>query len=221
MKASHLLIIIAIGLSACGQQNKQSNNSTPSKDSTNWICIAGKQVGEITAQTTEKDLIRIYGKENVVKDSVYQGEGNYEKGTGLFKGTKNEILITWKDIDNCTQPSWIYIRQPNTNWKTNTNITIGTTLKELEIINGKAFSMLGFGWDYSGTVMGWNKGNLEDKNSNPDEPNMFIRFDASGEVDLPEAEYNKLLGDKEFLSSNKSLQKLNPKVREIIIVLNK
>jgi hypothetical protein len=220
MKNICLLLIIAIGLFGCGQKNKQTENTTQVKDSANWICIPGIQVGEIKANTSEKDLIRIYGKKNVAQDSVSLGEGYYEKGTVVFKGTKNEVQITWKDSLNLANPEVIYIRQPNTEWKTKEGITIGTTLKELEKINGTAFFMLGFAWDYSGTIISWNHGKLEDKMVKPEDQKLTIRLDEEGEVKLTEAEYHYLSGDKEFYSSNTILQKLNPKVREILIGFN-
>lgn len=80
-------------------------------------------------------------------------------------------------------------------------------MKELERLNGRAFTMDGFAWDYSGTVTSWRKGRLERLSQ------------ACGGVGLrlgpgdahPELQ-NKFAGDREFSSDLVGMQLLNPKV---------
>ena len=129
-------------------------------DSLNRICIPGTSVGAISAATSELDLIRIYGKENVKRSNIEVGEGSFEKGTVLFSNKPDELKILWKDTVGFLNPLCIYVKAKKTNWKTNTGITTGTSLKQLELINTKPFILRGFGWDYSGFVSNWNNGTL-------------------------------------------------------------
>lgn len=202
-----LFLLFTITLTVYGQTKQKA-------DSLNRVCVPGKSVGAISAYTSEEDLIRIYGKKNVSRSKIYMGEGNFETGTLLYANSKNELQITWKDTLGFKNPDNIYIIKPNTSWKTNSNISIGTSLKELEKINGKAFTMLGFGWDYGGTVVDWKGGNLDLYHTNSaSEEGFMVRLDGR----QANTEYRKIIGDKEFSSSNNVLQKLNPKVYELIL----
>jgi len=189
-----------------------------SQDSLKWLCIPGVQVGQIKANTTEQDLIEIYGKANVVRDSFLEGEGEYVNETILFPNTKNELQIIWKDAENLKSPYVITYRKPNADWKTDNNICIGTTLKELERINGKEFIILGFGWDYGGTIIDWNGGKIAKTNKLASELDLIARLSYSDKVKLNDSELEEISGDKEIKTSNKILQKMNPKIYEIIIV---
>lgn len=193
-----------------------------SQDSLSWICIPGIQVGPITSLTSEKDLIRIYGRENITRDTIF-AEGLFTLATFLFPNTKNELKISWKDTINFAQPDWIHITKTNTDWKTDNNISIGTSLKELEKINEKHFTITGFGWDYGGTVVNWNGGKLEKNHTKPTaiDQQFIVRLSDLGQEELLDSEQSELSGDKEILTSNKTLQKLNPGVQEIIIIFQK
>jgi len=175
-------------------------------------------VGQIKANTSEQDLIEIYGKANVVRDSFLEGEGEYVNETILFPNTKNELQIIWKDAENLKSPYVITYRKPNADWKTDNNICIGTTLKELERINGKEFIILGFGWDYGGTIIDWNGGKIAKTNKLASELDLIARLSYSDKVKLNDSELEEISGDKEIKTSNKILQKMNPKIYEIIIV---
>lgn len=186
-----------------------------SQDSSNRICIPGIQVGVIDSTTSESDLIRIFGEEQIKRDSIYVGEGFYKLGTFLFPNTKNEIAISWKNKENFSKPDWIWIRKPNTDWRTNMGITIGTKMKEIEKLNGKPFMIFGFGWDYSGTVADWNEGNLEKVHSRKN--GLILRLKNKNNYELSRSEFEEVLGDKVIETSNKTLQKLNPEVYDMII----
>ncbi|MBL7912355.1 MAG: hypothetical protein JNJ41_14940 [Bacteroidia bacterium] len=184
-------------------------------DSLNRICIPGISIGAISTTTSELDLIRIYGKENVKHSNIEVGEESFEKVTVLFSNKPDELKILWKDTVNFLTPLRIYIKAKNTNWKTNTGITTGTSLKKLELINTKPFILQGFGWDYSGFVSNWNNGTLE-----KDDSELKIRLSYNKKQKLTKFELIEIMGDKEIPSSNKIIQKLNLKVVELIFSFN-
>ena len=189
-----------------------------------WLIVPGKKVGPITPKTSEADLIRIYGKANVQSKDIDVGEGCTAPGTVIYpEDLTKSISIIWKDQKSKQFPNTITISGGKKSlWRTWRGITIGTTLKELEKINGKPFFILGPGGDYSGTVWSWGKGDLEKE------------FERNGRVILrlqptltqsTEKEYESLTyedrppgqAEEGVRSDHKVMQKINPWVYEIVV----
>lgn len=233
MKSSLFLVFFLYLIWACG--SKSDKNEATTQDSTikaatdsagieespnNFYCIPGIQAGTVKANSSEASLKELLGAENVMRDSVYIGEGFYEKGTTLFKGTPEEAQILWKDTINFAKPDNVLIRpaegKPN-EWLVEGGIKIGMTLKELEKINGKSFSVSGFGWDYGGFVADWKGGKLDGKDGIS---NLVVRFGYDYNDEKLNAFAEKVMGEGPFPSNNSAMQKLNPKVVEISIRFN-
>lgn len=228
MKNNSFFLLVLLALTACQGTTDQTGNAPdsvatdvevgqPESSPNNFYCIPGVQAGNVKANSSEASLVAMLGAENVVRDSVYIGEGYYEKGTTLFKGTPDEAQILWKDTVNYANPTSVMIRsaqgKPN-QWLVDSGVVMGMTLKEVEKINGKPFKIAGFGWDYGGFVTDWQRGKLAGKN----EPeNLVIRFYYNIEDDKLGAIADKVLGEGPFLSSDPAMQQLNPKVVEITI----
>ncbi len=220
-------ILLLLALAACQGTTDQRGNAPdsvatvavgqPEGSPDNFYCIPGVQAGNVKANSSETSLIALLGAENVVRDSVYIGEGYYEKGTTLFKGTPEEAQILWKDTVNYANPRNVMIRSAEgtpSQWVVDSGIVMGMTLKEVEKINGKPFKIAGFGWDYGGFVTDWQRGKLAGKN---EVENLVIRFYYNIEDDKLGTIADKVLGEGPFLSSNPAMQQLNPKVVEITI----
>jgi hypothetical protein len=157
---------------------------------TDYFCVPGKNVGKITKEFTQEDLIRTYGEENVRREEIGFGEGSSVPGTIVFPDSVKELVIYWEKEHPSEKIAKIRIDKEGGPWKTITGIQIGTTLEELERINGKPFNFYGFEWDYSGLVENWDGGNISD------ELQVFL---VPGN---PEAVIPELLGDREFSSTN-------------------
>lgn len=180
---------------------------------TDWICVPGKKVGYINKNATENELRRKYYSQSVKREKINVGENEWVVGTILFPDSKNELQIIWNDTIDFKNPNRIYIRNKETQWRIDNNFTIGSSIKEVEKINGKDFFLLGFGWDYAGTVIDWNKGELDAVRDF-----LTVRFDGDSELKKMKVNDSHLLqGDKKIHSSNPTIQKLNPKIYEIII----
>jgi hypothetical protein len=177
-----------------------------------WLIVLGAS-SAITASTTRKNLVDRYGARNVKDDDVGIGEGETEPGTVLFpKDPKRSMEIHWKDPKTKLSPQFLTIRGNASLWRAARDISLGTSLKQLEHINGRPFLLSGFAWDYSGTVDSWQNGVLEGE------------FDGNGRVILrlgPDVqtgrspEYNEVLGDRSYSSSHPAMQKIDPRVYEI------
>jgi len=201
--------LIAVSVSAIGQ-----SESDP------WLILADGKSGLINVRTTRQDLVRIYGASNVVEQDVDLGEGETQTGTVLFaKDPQRRIEILWKDPEKKSLPASVQIEGTISRWKAVHNITLGTSLKDLERWNGRPFQLSGFGWDYSGTITSWQNGSLT-ADFDSGRGKVFIRLDYSPSPgpSVPEGELDQVQGDRDFSSNHSVMQKINPRAYQIIWV---
>ena len=182
--------------------------------------VPGVKAGAITARTTEADLRRIYGSRNVLSEEVGIGEGETVPGAVIFPNDPQRRLeIVWKDAKRKRNPDYVQFFGSKSLWQVSPGITLGTTLKTLEKINGRGFSLLGFGWDYAGTVTSWKGGKLS-RAFGKDSKLVTLLLSPEREIDKNlEKDYEAVIGDGEFSSKNKSMQRLNPEVYMVIVKL--
>lgn len=166
-------------------------------------------------------LEKKYGAKNIVKiDSIESGEGTFET-TKLFGNTDKEVDIYWQDGHKFKQIQDAVVRgrldenaklKKNSPWVSKLGLRIGMKMSEVIALNGKTFTITGIGWDLGGNVVSWEGGKLANKNVN-------IRFnDYSDNMGgLKEAEYNTIIGDREFDTKHPAIQKLNPTVDEFSV----
>lgn len=116
-----------------------------------WMCIPFKRAGPLTAQTTEAELLDFFGRENVERRTMHgaEGEGAWDVSV-VFADTPRQLIVFWRNNRFGDGISSVSIRRQGTPWKTVHGITVGTSLAELNRINGQPFKFYGFGWDYGG-----------------------------------------------------------------------
>ena len=119
----------------------------------NFTVVPFQQVGNITAGMTETDLKQLLGDSNVVR--INRGVVQ----TVVFPNTPNELEIAWKKGEKFKRIGSIIIRKGN--WRTPEGIGIGTTKKELEVLNGKAVTLFPLGEEEFRVV--WNGGKVYEK----------------------------------------------------------
>lgn len=183
-----------------------------------WTILLDSKSGTINANTTRRDLVLKFGIANVVDQDVDVGEGDTEPGTVVFpKDPKRQIEILWKNNEAKTEPKSAIVSRDASLWKAAHDISVGTSLKDLERINGRPFHLLGFQWDYSGTVMSWNGGVLEiDLHDANSKSRVILRLDPPANLEVPESDLSQVGGDQDFSSQNPIMQKINPRVYEIV-----
>ncbi|MBS1956444.1 MAG: hypothetical protein JST89_19815 [Cyanobacteria bacterium SZAS-4] len=167
------------------------------------------------ASTSEKNLVGYFGAKNVKRQKVSLGEGETADGTVIYPNdAKRRVSFVWKNIKKRDTPETIFVCDTPSQWALPNDITTGTRLLDLEKLNGKPFKLSGFDWDNGGTVLSWNGGKLESALKS-----------KSGKVSatlqlVPTAKNypDELIGDKEILSSNKNMRKLNPAVGTVNIL---
>ncbi len=106
-------------------------------------------------------------------------------------------------------------------WHLANSVSFGTSLRELERLNGRPFQLAGFEWDYSGMVTNWNGGNLQQSWNSCGQVLIRLqpRYPPTGPTAQQQKLYQQVMGDGSFLSSNPAMQQLNPIVYAITVKL--
>ena len=191
-------------------------------DVNDWLIVAGKRVGPISAKTTRAELLRVFGEKNVADADLVVSDGAHESGTVVFADQPDASLgVLWGEEDNpdATVRGVIVCygsRVPDQcRWHTAEGIRFGTGLKTLERLNGHKFKLNGFDWGYGGLVTSWEGGRLE----RLDTPcgRVTLRLDpAPGPASEVRSDLiEQLEGEGEFWSSDGAMQALNPAVDHI------
>jgi hypothetical protein len=212
------ITILLLSVSSFFIQAQSGPPSSEASTSRKWLILpGGASGGSISAKSTEGDLIHLYGKENVVPHDVDIGEGETEPGTELFPSDPlRQADVIWKDANKKSGPKSVQIWGKKSLWRTVHDISLGTTLKQLEQLNRKPFRLAGFAFDYSGTVLSWSGGALEQELGQGDRPDrVILRLDRSRNQ-MQQSDYNSLIGDKPFSSAHPAMQRLNPTVYQLI-----
>ena len=188
---------------AVAQEKQAAKSSEPGLEAS---CAAGSSLG---AKTTYEALVKKFGAANVKKSDIDVGEGETQPGAVVFPDDPERRLeVIWNGPDQLS-----FVIHEKSRWKS-AGISLGTSLKQVERLNGKAFNLAGFGWDYSGTVNSWNGGQLQ-----PKRPacRFIVRFspDDSGQRQELVAQVS---GEQDFSSAHPVMQQLNPRVYEIVIL---
>lgn len=169
--------------------------------------------GPFARDADERKLAQIFGAANVERADISIGEGNTEPGTAIFANDPlRRIDILWHD--GYARPNVVIIRNGST-WPVAVSgldkpVANGATLTEIEAMNGKPFTLTGFGWDLGGYANGWHGGRLGQPVGGC---NLSLRFDPAS--DAPGEALDRVNGDVEFLSTDSAVRQTRPVVIEI------
>jgi hypothetical protein len=148
----------------------------------------------------------------VEQTRIELGEGETAPGTVLYPGDSlRRIEIIWRDTVAQQGPARIVLRGGQSRWQVGRGISLGTSLQDLERLNGRPFTLAGFGWDYAGVVTSWNGGSLDSALAG-----IKLYLDP-GPAQHESAPYSQVLGDRDYSSSLPAMQQLNPRVGQIFV----
>jgi hypothetical protein len=186
--------------------------TTPPPDTTpEWRIVPGVSAGPITRKSSEAELQRHYGGSAVESARIELGEGETAPGTILFPGDSlRRMEILWQDSVARRIPARLILRGRRSLWHIHPRISLGTSLQELEQMNGRPFTLAGFGWGYSGVVTDWGGGALENL------PGIKLYLDP-GPAQYESAPYSQVLGDRDYSSALPAMQQLAPRVAQIFV----
>jgi hypothetical protein len=168
--------------------------------------------GPLSGRTSAAELRRRYGAQNVERTRVELGEGETAPGTVLYPSDSlRRLEILWRDTVAQQGPARIVLRGQESKWQVGRGISLGTSLQDLERLNGRPFTLAGFGWDYAGVVTSWNGGSLESALAG-----IKLYLDP-GPAQYESAPYSQVIGDRDYSSALPAMQQLNPRVAQIFV----
>jgi hypothetical protein len=168
--------------------------------------------GPFRHDASHNDLVKAFGGDNVVEEEIPGAEGEPLKASVIFpKDPKGRLEVIWSD-ENARRGPILRIRDQST-WAAPNGIRLKQSLAEIEKLNGKPFKISGFGWDYGGQVVNWQKGALD----KPQPGGCSIGVSFSHPDNAPERNLSKVQGEGEFLSSNPNVRAVKPFVAELTI----
>lgn len=126
--------------------------------------ITQKRVGPLDTSLTEAQIIEQFGEDNVIRrEMIYEGEPMGFQ-TVLFPDTPRELIIIWEDDSSPVKIFNVSITREDSVYATEEGIRVGTTLLELEKLNGgEPVEFLGFGQEHGGYFVGFQRGPLAEK----------------------------------------------------------
>ncbi len=184
-----------------------------------WLFASDPSRDPVHATDTEATLRARYGARNVASERIHLGEGETVPGTVLFPNdSSRRLTVVWNDTIARTRPTRVTVGSGQTRWFVIPGVSIGTSLSELERMNGRPFKLFGFSWDYAGTVSAWEGGRLDSLWRGGPENKVLVwlrlRPDSAGY----ESEHSReVAGDRVFSSSHPAMRALNPRVYTLFI----
>ena len=209
------LSVFVFAIAACQNQSRApvAESQPRAPDSSSWIIRPESDSGPITRQTDESALRRVFGSANVKADRIDIGEGETVPGAVVFPAdSTRRLMVIWSDSVGRRLPRRVILRGDSSRWSVGEGITLGTTLEEVERLNGGPFTLAGFGWDYEGVIIDWRGGRLAT-------PfgccvKLYLVPPQSAQSDPA---YNSVLGDRDYASNLPAMRRLKPTVQQIFI----
>ena len=172
-------------------------------DAADRTIVPGQRVGAVTKATPPAALAKIFGTAKVRYAQVPIAEGTKASGAYVLAKTQDELQVGFHQNKKRIE----FIRIVGRNWKTENGIHVGTSIEELERINGAPFELSGFDWDYGGMV----QRRPQDKLSR----DLAITLTPTKRV--AEAESSQVSGDRKLTSNHPVLKKMAVVVSSLVI----
>ncbi|CAL4866861.1 hypothetical protein MMA231_01106 [Asticcacaulis sp. MM231] len=210
-------VVILTGLLvACSPQKK--TDEAPQAPASSAVASAAPMAvdtlscaGPVKQGDTAKSLMATYGKDATL-GMIPGAEGTEEKGLILFdKDSKHRLEVLFAD-EAMTQVSLVMARGTSTAWKGPEGLHLGSKLGDIELANGRAFTVGGFDWDYGGYVSDLKGGRLAEI---PGGCMFGLRMGFAEDNTNPVPD--SLIGERTLDSGDPVLKKASPVVQEMTI----
>jgi hypothetical protein len=164
--------------------------------------------GVFKQSATLADIESAFGKENVVTGEVPGPEGTTMVATTIYPNDPARTMqVRWWDEQKVEYLAGVTLAAGDSGPG---GIKVGMPIEEVQAINGEAFSLFGFYWDYGGYA-GFENGKLSEL---PGGCVLSLRFAPTRE-DLPDNVMNAISGDSEFRSDMPEMLVAKVAVREV------
>lgn len=184
---------------SCTEKKSNQQVSNPPTESLDAVLNCG----------TKDSLIAKFGKDQLILDTVIVYHMDSLQASILYPNSPNQVEIFYKN-DSIQD---VKIAGESSQWKTDSGLYLGETLKEVQKANGKHFTISGFDWNYGGVVVSWEGGKL-----GGDELSHLAKFsNIEGKNGVSEEDYQQVKGEMEFDIRHEIIQSLNPILVEIAL----
>lgn len=162
--------------------------------------------GPLAAESSHAKLVATFGAGAVVFRKVDGAEGEKIGATVLFPDDpKRRIELFWSDEAkraglSSARPG------PANRAAAPDGVRPGMSIAEVEKLNGRPFTLSGFGWDYGGSVTDWKGGAL----AGPAPGGCVVSVRFALPPDAADAVTEKVSGDREFSSSDRNIRAAKP-----------
>lgn len=117
-----------------------------------------------TPDATPATLAAVFGRENVIPETVDGPEGTQVNVTAIYPNDPaRRIEVVFHNEEERTGLVLVRVQNPESLWTGPGGVRLGDGIAAVEAANGKPFKVMGFGWDYGGFVSDWDGGRLGDK----------------------------------------------------------
>lgn len=160
MRAALASFGLALFAAGCGPPQSAAPPSTSVTRAGPMLSLACD--GPLRPDMTRADLERLFGAENVADQTVPGPEGTETQATVLFPtDPMRRLEIVWGDEAARTGGvSLARTREKASEWMGPAGLRIGSSIADVETVNGKPFQLYGFNWDYGGYANDWRGGAL-------------------------------------------------------------
>lgn len=191
----------------------------PGTADTLWLFASNPADDAVRATDTEATLRARYGADNIAPERIPLGEGETVPGTVIFPNdSSRRLTVTWADTIARMRPTRATVGSRHSRWAVIPGVSTGTSLSDLERLNGRPFKLLGFSWDFAGAVSGWEGGRLDSlwRGGPENKVLVWLRLspDSAGDASPHSRE---VAGDRVFSSSLPAMRALNPRVYALFI----
>jgi hypothetical protein len=176
--------------------------------------------GPFAKNSSHAKVVEAFGRENVTYLTLTQTvEGDLPHTVIFPNDPKSRLLIFWNDDKNRRTVASIFVRAES-QWATAKGVRIGSTLADVQTLNGKPFRMTGFfDSSSSGSVTNWQGGALSMRAAGCASTPYFAADPAAPPAALSKVKTN-VMNPKLFLSSDAAVQATSPRVYEISVGFN-
>ena len=204
------MLLLAMTLSC------RAGDRDPAAADTLWLDPAGAQ-SAITASTSEAELIQRFGATHVRRAEISLAEGEVADGTMLFPDDSTRRMeIVWRDSAARARPDFVRVGGGSSRWMVTPGVRLGTTVAELERMNGGPFVLSGADPNTGAfIVLSWKGGRLEGLSKGA--ARVWIQLNAPETGATTSAEPDAEPNEREHASDDPLVRSLNLRVDEITL----
>lgn len=199
---------IAIGAEVQNTDTAEEQ-ATPDEtaDETNFTFSFTSGINGLDPTNIEASLVALYGRDQVMADTIYLPDGIATPGYRVFAGTPNELEVLEPESSTGYEEVLSCIRSAG-EWASEEGIYVGMPLEELVELNGAPLNFSGFAWDYGGFVSNFNGGELLSPGIRLD-----VVYDEEEPLDIP----MEIMGEVQLRSDDPILEGIEIVVSEMSV----